>query len=185
MTQTELLALFRSDKERGLEAIVSAYAALVGKTVRLTGGSALSPEDAEEIISDVFLAFYRSAEGFDEEKGRLSTFLITLARRKTVDRLRRRERFETQPLEEAATLLSPENVEETVLREEERERLTSALVALGEPDATILFRRYYLEESWAQIGRRVGLSENAVNQRALRAQKKLLAGMKGEDRNDG
>ncbi len=48
-----------------------------------------SAEAAEELTQDVFLAAWRKAARFDPTRGRLSTWLMTIAHNLAVDRLRR------------------------------------------------------------------------------------------------
>jgi RNA polymerase sigma-70 factor (ECF subfamily) len=48
-----------------------------------------SAEAAEELTQDVFLAAWRKAARFDPSRGRLSTWLMTIAHNLAVDRLRR------------------------------------------------------------------------------------------------
>jgi RNA polymerase sigma-70 factor, ECF subfamily len=48
-----------------------------------------SAEAAEELTQDVFLAAWRKAARFDPARGRLSTWLMTIAHNLAVDRLRR------------------------------------------------------------------------------------------------
>ena len=46
-------------------------------------------ESAEELTQDVFLTAWRKAARFDPTRGRLSTWLMTIAHNLAVDRLRR------------------------------------------------------------------------------------------------
>ncbi|MFI5393472.1 MAG: sigma-70 family RNA polymerase sigma factor, partial [Myxococcota bacterium] len=46
-------------------------------------------ESAEELTQDVFLTAWRKAARFDPARGRLSTWLMTIAHNLAVDRLRR------------------------------------------------------------------------------------------------
>ena len=46
-------------------------------------------EAAEELTQDVFLTAWRKAARFDTTRGRLSTWLMTIAHNLAVDRLRR------------------------------------------------------------------------------------------------
>src|SRR5206468_11099059 len=48
-----------------------------------------SAEAAEELTQDVFLTGWRKAARFDASRGRLSTWLMTIAHNLAVDRLRR------------------------------------------------------------------------------------------------
>jgi RNA polymerase sigma-70 factor (ECF subfamily) len=181
MAKPDLAELLRQDPERGLRAAIGAYGTLAMKAVRAVGGSGVSNEDAEEIVSDVFIALWRARETLRGDRGSLAAYIFTAARRKTVDFLRKRGARPDAcvPLEQLEDFPSAERVEAAAERRELRERLTDALLSLGEPDATILFRRFYLQETYAEIARRLGMSENAVNKRALRAQKKLSEKLKG------
>ena len=84
------------------------------------------------------------------------------------------------------TLLSEEEnknaelTEDTALKNEERSMLIGSILELGEPDATIIFRKFYFGETYEEIGNRLGLSANAVNKRYLRSIEKLSIMMKGE-----
>ena len=180
MTQPELLALLRRDPIKGIEKVISAFGALAEKTVRQTGVS--SEEDVEEILNDVFYSVYASREEIDPEKGSFASYVITLSRREAIDRLRKiaARKEGTVPIEDLSFLPSSFSTAETAERKEQSRALTDALLALGEPDATILFRRFYYDESWKAIGKRLRMTENAVNKRAIRAMQKLRTMLKGE-----
>ncbi len=50
------------------------------------------PSDAEDAVQEVFIDLWRSAHRFDPEKGTETTFVATIARRRLIDRGRRRQR---------------------------------------------------------------------------------------------
>jgi RNA polymerase sigma-70 factor (ECF subfamily) len=63
--------------------------------------------DAEEVLQDVFLHIWNRAESYSAEKGKPLGWLVTLARRRAIDRLRQQNsyrratsRFETEYLQE-------------------------------------------------------------------------------------
>jgi RNA polymerase sigma-70 factor (ECF subfamily) len=59
------------------------------------------------------------------------------------------------------------------MEKETRHTLIRAVKALGEPDCTIILRKYYLGETAKEIAKRVHLSQNAVEKRIARNLKKL------------
>ena len=186
LEQTEhILRVWRKDPDRGLRLLIDAYAGPVWKIVRHRLGGIADEADMEETVNDIFLELAAKAEHIDEEKGALTAFVLTLARRRTVDayrRLARRREFssgEPRPDEPA-----PDNPEALLLQKEERRRLLALLTALGEPETTILFRRFYYGETYAEIGRVVHLSENAVNKRCLKALETLREQVKGDAYHD-
>lgn len=185
MTQEEVLALMKSDSEKGMYVVTRQYMALVYKTVLGKLSSACSMEDIEETVSDVFLDFYKNYESVDLTKGSLTSFLMMLAQRRAVDVFRkvmRQKNIDTLVSEEENK--NAECTENTALKNEERNFLISGILNLGEPDSTIIFRKFYFGEKYDEIGKRLGLSANAVNKRYLRSIEKLSIMMKGENFSD-
>lgn len=181
----EILRLWRRDPDRGLRRLIDAYAGPVWKIVRHRLGGIADEALMEETVNDIFLELAEKAAEIEEEKGALTAFVLTLSRRRAIDAYRRlscRREFPSEaPRPDAPDPDTPETLLE---RKEERSRLLSLLTALGEPDATILFRRFFYGESYAEIGKAVRLSENAVNKRCLNALKKLREQMKGDALHD-
>jgi len=74
----------------GDDAAIRALYARFGRPVYTMGLRLLgSREAAEELTQDVFLTAWRKAARFDPQRGRLSTWLMTIAHNLAVDRLRR------------------------------------------------------------------------------------------------
>ena len=70
----------------------SALAGLYDATNRLVYGMALrilaNPADAEEVTLDIYTQIWRSASTFDEQRGSVVAWLMTMARSRAIDRLR-------------------------------------------------------------------------------------------------
>jgi RNA polymerase sigma-70 factor (ECF subfamily) len=101
-----------------------------------------SPEAAEELTQDVFLAAWRKAASFDPNRGRLSTWLMTIAHNLAVDRLRR-ETGATRP-----HLVLVDEVPEVIGADEdepfmERDEAIRALSSLSDAERRLLARAYF------------------------------------------
>jgi len=101
-----------------------------------------SPEAAEELTQDVFLAAWRKAARFDPSRGRLSTWLMTIAHNLAVDRLRR-ETGATRP-----RLVLVDEVPEVIGADEdepfmERDAAVRALSCLSDAGRRPLARAYF------------------------------------------
>ncbi len=180
MTEQELIMLLRQQPARGLSLLIDRYTGLVLAVLRAKGGNLLRREDLEELASDCFLAVYDMRNRLDPAKGSVAALVASVAQKKAVDRLRQLSRRpKGEPLENNETLLAlaqPDPTEALC----ERTALLTAVRGLGEPDATILFRTYYLGQTRREVGDALGLSENAVTKRLRRSLQKLRDTMKGE-----
>jgi RNA polymerase sigma-70 factor (ECF subfamily) len=124
------------------DAIRSLYARF-GRPVYSMGMRLLgSREAAEELTQDVFLTAWRKAARFDPARGRLSTWLMTIAHNLAVDRLRR-ETGVTRP-----TLVLVDEVPDAPGFDEEegvmeRDAAVRALGCLSDAERDLLTRAYF------------------------------------------
>ena len=101
-----------------------------------------SREAAEELTQDVFLTAWRKAARFDPQRGRLSTWLMTIAHNLAVDRLRR-ETGVTRPhlvLVDEVPELEWVDEEEPLI---ERDAAIRALESLSDAEKRLLARAYF------------------------------------------
>jgi len=178
MDDKYLLQLLRSDPNAGMEHLIDQYAGLVYAVVRRQlEGSGYRSLDVEECAADVFSEFYLGLGKYDPERSGIKTYLCVLAKNNAIDLLRKRDREKMQlSLNGEDTLQLPAEDASMESKLEEAE-LTNAVIAairdLGEPDRSILLRKFYLGESSKEISRGLGLSVANVDTRTHRALKKL------------
>ena len=67
---------------------------------------------AEDVTQDVFLSLWERPEGFDPERGRLRTFVSTVAHRRAIDLVRREEARRRRTARDAAGVLPIPDVDE-------------------------------------------------------------------------
>ncbi len=125
--------------EDALRALYARYARPIFTLgLRLLG----SPEAAEELTQDVFLAAWRKAARFDPSRGRLSTWLMTIAHNLAVDRLRR-ETGATRPhlvlVDEVPEIIGADEDEPLM----ERDAALRALSSLSDAERRLLARAYF------------------------------------------
>jgi RNA polymerase sigma-70 factor (ECF subfamily) len=137
------------------------YAArLYGLGLRLLGERGM----AEELVQESFLRLWRSAGGYDPERGSVRTFLFTIARRAAVDLLRRRA---SRPLAtgepDGSAVLDDEAFDALLLRLDVRDALDS----LSAKHREVL--ELMLEEDLgrAEIAARLGIPVGTVKTRAF------------------
>lgn len=177
MTDNQLLEKLKKDKNSGLSLAVDIYSGLLYKiaaNVILPHGTR---EDVEECVSDSFLAFYGNIEKIDLEKASIKTYLAVITKRKAIDLRRTFEKNAVViPLEDAYFYVGESNF---TAANDAKSDLMWAIKSLGEPDKTIITRKFFLGEKAAEIGRHLNMSEEAVQKRIERAKLKLKTELGG------
>ncbi len=132
--------------------------------------------NAEEVVLDVYTQVWRQAGTYDEERGTPLAWLLTIARTRSVDRLRsgwqRRQR--TEPLETSDT--TPVSVENPELATEiaERGRLVrAALEELNSDQRQAIELAYYSGLSHSEIAARLNEPLGTIKTRIRQGMIKL------------
>jgi len=121
-------------------------------------------EAAEELTQDVFLTAWRKAARFDPTRGRLSTWLMTIAHNLAVDRLRR-ETGVTRP-----TLVLVDQVPDAPGADEEgqlieRDEALRAIGSLSDAEKRLVARTYFRGMTAREISEADGIPLGTVKTR--------------------
>ena len=175
-TDVELMeALVRRDSD--------AMAAIYGRyesTLRAVILSVLHEEgETDDVLHDVFIQLWNHADRFVAEKG-LHGFLVTLARRRALDRLRRRlayrratDRLESQMRAEFQDKMGGRGVKPTNF--DLSELLRGMIRLLPGPQQEVVQLTFFEGMSQREIAARKSIALGTVKTRLQLAQKKLLS----------
>jgi RNA polymerase sigma-70 factor (ECF subfamily) len=163
--------------EDAVRALYARYARVVfALGLRLLGSS----EAAEELTQDVFLAAWRKAARFDPSRGRLSTWLMTIAHNLAVDRLRR-DTGATRPtlvLVDAVPEIASDDEGEQVI---ERDLAIRALDCLSPAERRLLARTYFGGLTAREISEADGIPLGTVKTRLRTALIKVRRANEGKE----
>jgi RNA polymerase sigma-70 factor (ECF subfamily) len=176
----DLSNLMKNDPENGTRALLRQYGGLVYCIVRriLAG---YPDDDIEECVSDVFYYLYRHRKRLDLSDAALKSYLIKTAEHRAIDHQRKVARMPVPQEDALWEAAEPErSAEELALSQLRRDELIERIRSLGEPDASILLMKYWLNLTSAEIGERLGMKPNTVVVRAGRALKRIRETWKGE-----
>lgn len=118
-----------------------------------------SPQEAEQLLTDVFFEIWSARERYDMERANPLTYLMRLTRSRAIDRLRRKG-----PVGTRAVALDPsEGVDVAVdspppaplEASEERQRISAALGALDQEHRRVIECAYYDGLSHSEIAERL------------------------------
>lgn len=153
-----------------MDSCLQAYGRVVWSLARR---ALASDEEAEDATQEIFLEVWKNAERFDPERGSEKTFILTIARRRLVDRLRRQGgRPGAEPLPDGDELVAVEERKSADL-EDEVERVYAALAQLKPEQKLVLELCLIHGESHRAIGERIGMPLGTVKSHARRGLKRV------------
>lgn len=170
MREEVILRKMRQGDPDGLEALMDRYIPYVSAIVWNILRGCMPKEDAEEVVSDVFLSAWNQAS--DLKPGFVKQWLGAVARNKAKNRLRLMGG--DLPLEEDVLEIPDEFTPVTrAERAEERRQVRRAVNELGEPDREIFLRHYFFAQTVAEIGACMHLNESTVKTKLRRGRMRL------------
>jgi RNA polymerase sigma factor (sigma-70 family) len=133
---------------------------------------------AEEATQEAFLAVWRSADEYRASRGSARAWLLTIAHRRAVDRVRYEQRrvVANEPLDETAqtqireTIPSAEDEAWVVF---ERERLVRALAQIPDAERELIELAYFDGYTQSQLAERLGLPLGTVKRRTFTGLRRL------------
>jgi RNA polymerase sigma-70 factor, ECF subfamily len=180
----ELVARMRAGETKALAQFYERWSrpvyALVLQLVR-------DPDDADDVVEDTFYQAWRQASRYEPTRGAVSTWIVTIARSRALDRLRSRRRLREEPLTPVVSLdeLTDPSYRDPAAGAEEsevRERVADALRALPAEQREVLELAYFGGLSQTEIAERTGQPLGTVKTRTRLAGQKLrerLAALRG------
>jgi RNA polymerase sigma factor (sigma-70 family) len=140
---------------------------------------------AEDAVQEAFLATWRNADRFMPERGKASTWVLTLVHRRAVDLVRREEHRRAEPLSDAVEHTGSDSAEEDAWLRFERERVQAALRQLPDQQREALELAYYGGFSQSELAERLGQPVGTIKSRmftGLARLRELLAEPGHEER---
>lgn len=170
MRESMILQNIKAGDPSGLKALMELYVPYISVIVWNILRDAMSPQDAEEVVSDVFLAAWEQAA--DLKAGHVKGWLGTVARNKAKNKLRQMGR--TISLEEnSVDIPAPNDLSEAMEQDEERRLVRQAVDALPPEDKEIFLRHYYYAQSIKEISDHMALNESTIKTKLRRGRMKL------------
>jgi RNA polymerase sigma-70 factor, ECF subfamily len=110
-----------------------------------------NPSQAEEVTQEVLLEVWRTASRFDPARGGAATWVLTIAHRRAIDRVRAEEAATAREQRSAQAPADIDEVAETVEASMDAERLRRCLAGLTELQRESITLAYYGGYSYAQV----------------------------------
>jgi RNA polymerase sigma-70 factor, ECF subfamily len=179
-TDERLMEMIRSQRRNGLDQLHTRYAArLKGLIVKILH----SDGDADDVLQDVFLEVWNRAANYNPLKGSPISWICTLARRRSIDRLRRNETYhrvqERFAEEKNSYRDSWTHVREDVALIEMNAHLQRAMAKLPEPQRKAINLAYHKQMSQREIAAHTRTPVGTIKTRLELGLRKMAVSLSG------
>jgi RNA polymerase sigma-70 factor, ECF subfamily len=123
------------------------------------------PAQSEEVMQEVLLEVWRTAARFDPSVGSASAWIMTLAHRRAVDRVRSEERAAARELRAATATIDYDEVSDAALTTLEQERVRRCLGGLTDLQRESVTLAYYGGHSYREVAQLLGVAVGTVKTR--------------------
>lgn len=176
---SDLDALLRRVARRDADAFAAFYdhtrARVYGLIVRVLRDAGYS----EETTQEVYLEVWRTADAYDSAKGSALSWLMTMAHRRAVDRVRAEQAASQRESRYGAANVesSSDVVADSAIAGDERRRVVECLGGLTDAQRQCIEMAYYGGLTYAEVSQRLAANLSTIKSRmrdALRALRNCL-----------
>lgn len=162
--------------QRGLPDMEEVYNTYFSPVYNYVFYKLLNRENAEDVVSQVFMKVCSHLSGFDPEKASLRTWIFRITDHALIDFYRRQKPVlsmdnEENGLDNVLSVHFDDQYDRVVAPE--RQMVLEALRQLPERDRTFVYYKYYLNITNRDIARQMNMNENTVSAILARARQKL------------
>jgi RNA polymerase sigma-70 factor, ECF subfamily len=147
------------------DAYAAVYDRTAGQVLGLVRSIVRDPAQSEEVTQEVLLDVWRSASRFDTELGSAAAWVMTLAHRRAVDRVRSEQKAAEREMRVASSAVAYDEVAEAVEARLDRERVRRCLGSLTELQRESVTLAYYGGYTYREVAGLLGVAIGTVKTR--------------------
>lgn len=163
----DLDALLRRVAQQDVEAFAAFYDLTRARVFGLVLRILRDPGYSEETTQDVYLQVWRNAASYNPSAGTPLAWLMTLAHRRAVDRVRSEQSGSQRESRYGAANvdLPADRVAETVIQLDEQRQVTQCLDSLTDPQRECIQLAYYEGLTYVQVSERLSANLATIKSR--------------------
>lgn len=155
-------------------ALRKAYEENAGRVLALALRIVRSKEEAEDVVQDTFVEVWRRASDYDQSRGELSAWIMSMARSRCIDRVRR-ARVRTRYAQTPQLVEVAESPDALAAASEDGSKLRGVLAGLPDEQRKTLELAYFDGLTQQQIAEQTGTPLGTVKTRLRLGLEKLEA----------
>ena len=174
---TELDALLRQVARRDADAFAALYDQTRSRVYGLVTRVLRDAGYSEETTQEIYLEVWRTADAYDSAKGSALSWLLTMAHRRAVDRVRaeqsagqRESKYGAANVERSGDLVA-----DSAIASDERRRVAACLDSLTDVQRQCIELAYYSGLTYAEVSQRLSANLSTIKSRMRDA----LRGLRG------
>ena len=145
-------------------------AKLFGTILRILGDA----QEAEDVLQEAYIGIWQKAGSFDPDRASQITWLVTIARNRAIDRLRKTGRQRMMPIEAASEVADERpDAEATVIAADYNSRIHQCIHGLDGNDAALVRTAFFHGSTYAELAERSATPLGTIKSRIRRALVKL------------
>nr|A1ULE1.1 RecName: Full=ECF RNA polymerase sigma factor SigK; Short=ECF sigma factor SigK; AltName: Full=Alternative RNA polymerase sigma factor SigK; AltName: Full=RNA polymerase sigma-K factor; Short=Sigma-K factor [Mycobacterium sp. KMS]Q1B3Q8.1 RecName: Full=RNA polymerase sigma factor SigK; AltName: Full=Sigma-K factor [Mycobacterium sp. MCS] len=164
---TDLDVLLRQVAERDVDAFAALYDRTRSRVYGMVTRVLRDPGYSEETTQDIYLQVWRSAGSYDPKAGSPMAWLLTLAHRRAVDRVRSEEAASQRESRYGAASVDPpvDHVADSVILLDERRRVVDCMGSLSDLQREAIQLAYYEGLTYVQVSERLSANLATIKSR--------------------
>jgi RNA polymerase sigma-70 factor, ECF subfamily len=172
----ELMERIQARDEDALETLMNRYQAMLRSVI---GRMISNDQDVSDVLEEVFLGVWNQSTNFDTKKGKAIGWIITMARRRAIDRVRRCQAYDRAEMrfrlatDTGSSNLAQDDVEEHAANADCAGIFRGLLGALPEAQREVVKMAFYRGLSQREIARETGIPLGTIKTRLELGVKKL------------
>jgi RNA polymerase sigma-70 factor, ECF subfamily len=159
--EAALISVARGDNAAFAMVYDQCAAAVLGTARRVLR----DPAQSEEVMQEVLLEVWRTAARFDPAAGSATAWVLTLAHRRAVDRVRSEQKAAEREVRAATAAIAYDEVSDAVEAQLDRERVRRCLESLTDLQRESVTLAYYRGYSYPEVARLLGVAVGTVKTR--------------------
>jgi len=165
-TQDELIVLIREKNQKAFSYLYDNYSkALFGVIYHITNDQ----EEAEDVLQNVFVKIWNHFSSYDEQKGRLYTWMLNIARNMAIDSTRSKHEKVKNKIQEASDTVYHRNRMYTENSSHETIGFKTLIAGLKEDQQQIIDMAYFQGFTQEEIAGRLGMPLGTVKTKVRQA----------------
>ena len=179
LVTTDLAVLLQQMAQRDVDAFATFYDLTRARVYGLVSRVLRDPGYSEETTQDVYLQVWRSAANYDPASGSPLAWLLTVAHRRAVDRVRAEQAASQRESRYGAANVEPptDHVADSVIHRDEHRQVTDCLGSLTDVQRECIELAYYDGLTYSQVSERLSANLATIKSRmrdAIRGLRRCL-----------